>query len=390
MKKGRFLSFLVILSITFCLVSSGSEPQSFAIRAGKIWTLTDGVITNGVIIVNNGKIQAVGENADVPEGAKVLDMSDKNVMPGMIDAHCHIGLSLDILGEMDETVAAIAADMQILDAFNPQADDVKKALRSGVTTVLLAPGNKNPIGGQSAIVKLDTSKAKGWVLKRKAGVEFSLMNQALMFDREPTSRAGLVELIREELEQAKADQAEGFNPRREVLKQVVDGKLPAYIWAHTVDEIASAMTIVDEYNLNAILVAAGQGDEIADMIAKRNLPVIYPPLLLSSKDKDLKRAGRIASSGVKLAFASLAPKTALYDLRTSAILAAKYGLDKETALKSLTINAAEILGVADRLGSISEGKDADLVILNGDPLQLTSSIEMVIINGNIVYQRQEE
>ncbi len=390
MNKRVFLNLIVILSTFCCLTRAADQAQSLVIRAGKIWTLTDGVITNGVIIVNNGKIQTVGKSVDIPEGAKILDMSDKNVMPGMIDAHCHIGLSLDILGEMDEAVAAIAADMQILDAFNPQADDVKEALRSGVTTVLLAPGNKNPIGGQSAVVKLDTSKAKDWVLKHTAGVEFSLMNQALMFDREPTSRAGLVELIREELEQAKADQAEGFNPRREVLRQAVDGKLPAYIWAHTVDEIASAMAIVDEYNLNAVLVAAGQGDEIADMIAKRNLPVIYPPLLLSSKDKDLKRAGTIANSGVKLAFASLAPKTDLYDLRTSAILAAKYGLDKETALRSLTINAAEILGVADRLGSISEGKDADLVILNGDPLQLTSSIEMVLINGNIAYQRQEE
>ena len=390
MKKRRFLSFLVILSSSFCLASSGDESQSLAIRAGKIWTLTDGVITNGVIIINNGKIQAVGENIDIPEGAKVLDMSDKNVMPGIIDAHCHIGLSLDILGEMDETIAAVAADMQILDAFNPQADDVKKALRSGVTTILLAPGYRNPVGGQSAVVKLDTSKAKDWVLKRTAGVEFSLMNQALMFDREPTSRAGLIELVKGELDQAKARKGDAFNPQREVLKRVVDANLPAYIWAHTVDEIASAMAIVDEYNLNAVLVAAGQGDEIADMIAKRNLPVIYPPLLLSSKDKDLKRAGRMANSGVKLAFASLAPKTDLCDLRTSAILAAKYGLDKETALKSLTINAAEILGVADRLGSISEGKDADLVILNGDPLQLTSSIEMVMINGNIVYQRQEE
>jgi len=389
-KKRRFLSFLVILSICFCLTSSGGEAQVLAIRAGKIWTLTDGVITNGVIIVNNGKIKAVGENVDIPEGAKVLNMSDKNVMPGMIDAHCHIGLSLDILAEMDETVAAVAADMQILDAFNPQAEDVKKALRSGVTTILLAPGYRNPVGGQPAVVKLDTSKANDWVLKRTAGVEFSLMNQALMFDREPTSRTGLVALIKEELDHAKADKDGGFNLPREVLKRVVDANLPAYIWAHTVDEIASAMAIVDEYDLNAVLVAAGQGDEVADMIAKRNLPVIYLPLLLSSKDKDLKRAARIAGSGVKLAFSSMAPKTTLYDLRTSAILAAKYGLDKETALKSLTINAAEILGVADRLGSISEGKDADLVILNGDPLQLTSSVEMVIINGNIVYQRQGE
>jgi imidazolonepropionase-like amidohydrolase len=385
----RFLSFLVILSISFGLTSFGNEQQVLVIRAGKIWTLTDGVVSDGIIIVNNGKIQAVGENLDIPEGAKVLNMSDKNVMPGMIDAHSHIGLSLDILSEMDETVTAVAADMQILDAFDPLADDVKKALRSGVTTILLAPGYRNPVGGQLAIVKLDTNNANEWVLKRAAGVEFSLMNQALMSDREPTSRAGLIELVKEELDEAKAYQ-EGFNPRLEVLKSVVDANMPAYIWAYNVDEIASAMAIVDEYNLNAVLVAAGQGDEVADMIAGRNLPVIYPPLLLSSRDKDLRRAGKIANSGVKLAFASLAPKTGLSDLRTSAILAVRYGLDKETALKSLTINAAEILGVADRLGSISEGKDADLVVLNGDPLQLTSSIEMVLINGNIVYQRQGE
>jgi imidazolonepropionase-like amidohydrolase len=134
-KMRRFLCFLVILSCSFCLVSFGGDPQVLAIRAGKIWTITDGVVANGVIIINNGKIQAVGKNLDIPEGAKVLDMSDKDVMPGMIDAHCDIGLSLDILSEMDETVEAIAADMQILDAFNPDAEDVKKALSSGVTTV---------------------------------------------------------------------------------------------------------------------------------------------------------------------------------------------------------------------------------------------------------------
>jgi len=389
-KKRRFLSFLVILSISFCLTSFGNEPQVIAIRAGKIWTVTNGVITDGIILVKDGKIQSVGENVDVSEGAKVLDMSGKNVMPGMIDAHCHIGLSLDIFSEMNETVAAVAAEMLILDAFNPYSDDVNKALRCGVTTIMLAPGNRNPVGGLPAILKLDINKANDWVLVRAAGVEFSVMNEALMFDREPTSRAGLMELIREELDKAKEDKDDGFNPTRDILKRVVVANKTAYIWARNVDEIASAMAIVDEYELKAVLVAAEQGDEIADMIAERNLPVIYPPLLLSSRDKDLKRAGRIAGNGVKLAFSSLAPKTDLCDLRTSAVLAAKYGLDKETALKCLTINAAEILGVADRLGSISEGKDADLVILNGEPLQLTSGIEMVMINGNIVYQRQEE
>jgi imidazolonepropionase-like amidohydrolase len=352
--------------------------------------VTDGVIANGVIVINNGKIQAVSEKQDVPPNAEILDMSDKHVIPGLIDAHCHIGLSLNIFSEIDETISAVTPDMQILDAFNPLADDVKKALRSGVTTVMLAPGNKNPIAGQTAIVKLDTSKADGWILKRNAGVKFSLRDEALMSDRQPTSRAGLLALIREQLNQAKAYKPEKFDPRGEVLKRVTGASLPAYICAYTVDEIASAMTIVDEYELKAVLIGAEQGDEIADMLAERKLPVIYSPLLLFSKDKDLKRPGRIASDGVKLVFASSAPKTALYDLRTSAILATKYGLNTDAALKSLTINAAEILGVADRLGSIQKGKDADLVILNGDPLQLTSGVEMVIINGNIVYQRQEE
>jgi len=389
-KRRIFLSLWITLSVFCHSATAGDQAQNFAIRAGKIWTVTDGVITDGVIIVRNGKIQAVRNRPDVPGKVKVLDMSDKHVMPGMIDAHCHIGLSLNILAEMDETVLAVAPDMQILDAFNPLADDVKKALRSGVITVLLAPGNKNPIAGQTAVVKLYANKTRDWVLRRNAGVKFSLRDEALMFDRQPTSRAGLMVLVRERLNEGKAHKAEEFDPAGEVLKRVVDADLPAYVRAYTVDEIASAMTIIDEYGLNAVLVGAEQGDEVVDMIAERKLPVIYGPLLLFSKDKDLRRAGTMAKNGVKLAFASAAPKTTLNDLRTSAILATRYGLSPEVALKSLTINPAEILGIADRVGSIQKGRDADLVILNGDPLQLTSGVEMVIVNGNIVYQRQEE
>jgi imidazolonepropionase-like amidohydrolase len=352
--------------------------------------MTDGVISDGVIVINGGKIEAVGGEAEIPAAARRLEMSDKHVVPGFIDTHCHIGLSLNVADEMDETVSAVAADMQILDAFNPQAESVKGALGSGVTTVLLSPGNKNPIAGQTAIVKLDAGNAEDWILKHNAGVKFSLRDAALMPDREPTSRGGLTALIREELSQAKAHQAETFDPGRAVLKRVADADLPAYVCAYNVDEVASAMAIIDEFGLNAVLVEAGEGDEIADLIAERNLPVIYPSLLIFSRDKDLRRAGKLAGSGVKLALGSAAPRTALYDLRTSAILAAKYGLDAEAALRSLTIDAAEILGVADRVGSIREGKDADLVILSGNPLQLTSSVEMVLINGNIVFQRPEE
>jgi imidazolonepropionase-like amidohydrolase len=371
------------------MVRAADAPQNLAIRAGRIWTVTDGVITDGIIIIKNGKIQALRKQPDVPAGMKLLDFSDKDVMPGLIDAHCHIGLSLDIYSEIDETVLAVTPDMQIIDAFNPLADDVKKALNSGVTTVLLAPGNKNPVAGQTAVVKLYGKKAKDRVLKRSAGVKFSFRDDALMSDRRPTSRAGLLALIREKLNNAKKHKDDKPDLSIEVLKSVVDANLPAYICAYTVDEIASALTVVDEYNLNAVLIGAEQGDEIVQLIAGQNIPVIYSPLLLFSRDKDLKRVVKMADSGIKIAFSSTAPRTPLSDLRTSAITAVKYGLDKEVALKSLTINAAQILGVSKRVGSIKKGKDADLVILSGNPLQATSTVEMVIINGNIVYQRQK-
>jgi imidazolonepropionase-like amidohydrolase len=229
------------------MVKAADAPQNLAIRAGRIWTVTDGVITDGVIIIKNGKIQAVRKKPDVPAGMKLLDFSDKDVMPGLIDAHCHIGLSLDIYSEIDETVLAVTPDMQILDAFNPLADDVKKALRSGVTTILLAPGNRNPIAGQTAVVKLYGKTTKDRILKRSAGVKFSLRDDALISDRRPTSRAGLLALIREELNNAKAYKEDKPDLRIEVLKSVVDANFPVYICAYTVDEITSAVALVDEY-----------------------------------------------------------------------------------------------------------------------------------------------
>ena len=389
MKRMVLLSVLILLSMSCYIVRAADAPQNLAIRAGRIWTVTDGVIKDGMIIIKNGKIQAVRKKPDVPAEIEVLDFSDKDVMPGLIDAHCHLGLSLDVFGEIDETVSAVTPDMQIIDAFNPLADDVKKALSSGVTTVLLAPGNRNPIASQTAVVKLYGKKTKERVLKRTAGVKFSLRDDALMPDRRPTSRAGLFALIREELNNAKIYKEDKPDLRMEVLKSVVDANFPAYICASTVDEISSALTLVDEYGLNAVLLGAEQGDEIANMIVERNIPVIYSPLLLLSRDKNLKRVVKMADNGIKVAFSSSAPKTSLSDLRTSAIIAVQYGLDRETALKSLTINAAQILGVSKRVGSIQRGKDADLVILDGDPLQSTSTVEMVIINGDVVYQRQK-
>ncbi|MHC4534131.1 MAG: amidohydrolase family protein [Planctomycetota bacterium] len=388
MKQKIFL--VIILSpILLCKgLWAGDNTNSLAIRAGKIWTITNGVITNGVVIIQNGKIEKVGKDLHIPESMKTLEIPDKNIIPGLIDAHCHLGLSLDIFSEIEETVSPVTADMQIIDAFNPLSEDLKKALSSGVTTISLAPGYKNPIAGQTAIVKLSGDKTNDWLIKRNAGIKFSLGNETLMPDRQPTSRPGLIELIKEELNKSRNYKEGKSDACGKILNRVLEGDLPVYIYCNAVDEIVSAIQIIDEYELKATLVSARQVDEVANMIAERDIPVIYMPSILLSKDKDLKRVGKIAGAGVKITFSSFGPKTHLSDLRTSAIIAAKYGLNRELVLKSLTINAAEILGIGQRLGSIETGKDADLVIVNGDPLELTSSIEMVIINGNIVYQRE--
>jgi len=387
--KQRILLIMILSLSLLCRgLWAADSTKSLAIRAGKVWTITNGVITNGVVIIQNGKIETVGKDLHIPESIKTLEMPDKNIIPGLIDAHCHLGLSLDIFNEIEETVSPVTPDMQILDAFNPLAEDLTKALRSGVTTVLLAPGYKNPIAGQTAVVKLYGAKTDDWVLKHSAGIKFSLGNEALMSDRRPTSRPGLMALIREELSKVKDSGKNKLDQSGQILERVVEGGLPVYLYCNTVDEIVAAIQIIDEYELKATLVSTREGDEVANMIAERNIPVIYMPSLLLGRDKDLKRSGKMAGAGIKVAFASFAPRTDLSDLRTSALVAARYGFSHELALKSLTINAAEILGIAEQVGSIEKGKDADLVILNGDPLELTSGVEMVIIDGNIVYQRE--
>ncbi len=364
--------------------------RTLAVRAGRILTVSNGAIENGVITVRDGKIDGVGVDLAVPKGMETIDAGDKVVVPGFIDAHCHLGLSLNAMAEIDETVQPVTAQMRIIDAFDPTADELAQAVRAGVTTMMLAPGGRNPIGGQTAVVKLSGDRRKRWLVKPSAGVEMSFTSDALMSDRRPTSRPGLITLVQENLDKAAGYESDTFAPTAEVLSRLTRRELPAYVRAVAVDEIDAALSVIDRYELAAVLVGAQQADEMAEMLVEREVAVICGPQLLHSQDHDLKRAGRLAAAGVKVAFGSFAPRTMSGDIRTSAILAVRYGLKRDEALKALTINAAEILGLDGRLGSIQPGRDADLVILDGDPLEPASRVETVIIDGNVVYRREQK
>ena len=382
--------YLVVISPMFLAASvrAGDAGPAVAIRAGRILTVATGTIENGVILVRGGKIEDVGKDLQVPGDAQVIDATGKTVVPGFIDAHCHLGLSLDALSEIDETVQPIAAEMQVMDAFDPTSEALARAVRCGVTTVMLAPGSRNPVGGQTAIVKLSGGSPDRWLVRQTAGVKLSVAGDVLMRDRKPTSMPGLIDMLRGCLDNAKSYTAAKFDPCAEVLSRLVQRATPAYIQAQTVDEIAAAVNLAAQYGLQATITGGDQADELVEMLVERKVPVIYGPLLLYSKDKDLKRPAKLAGAGVKIAFSSCSPRTCAGDIRTSAILAVRYGLSRDEAIKALTLNAAEILGLADRLGSIQKGRDADLVIFDADPLEASSRVETVIIDGKVVYQRE--
>ena len=398
---------MLIQVLLAAVISSGlvwaRADEVLAIRAHTIWTVSQDSIQDGVVLVRNGKIEAVGTDLTLPDDVKVLDMPQSHVVPGLIDAHSHLGLAADPWMEMDEAVFAASADTHILDAYNPEAAGIKRAVRAGITSALIAPGNRNPIAGQTAVVKFCSGPENECLLKRDAGLKFSVTNEALLeislydyrtrytgFSPRPTSRPGMLQFIREHLDRAKHHDNSSFDPQASALKRVMDREIPVFIAAETADEIGAALGIVAQYDLDARIIGARQADELAADLAGQEIPVCYSPLVTVNKDKDLKRLGKLGQAGVPLALASHAPRTASGDLRTSAILAVKYGLDKELALQSLTLQAAKLLGVDDRVGSIEQGKDADLVILSGSPLELTSSVQRVIINGKTVYQGEKQ
>ncbi len=388
MKYKMFIGVLLVPVVLGGFVVAQDNQDRLAIRVHTVWTMTNDTVQDGVILIEDGKIKAVGAELTIPDGVKTLDMPQSHVMPGLIDAHSHQGLSSDPRAEMDESVFAISADTHVLDVFDPLETSCQKALRAGVTCGLIAPGDRNPIAGQSAVVKFCRGLETEWLLKRDAGLKFSVTNDTLKYDRRPTSRPGLMTFIREHLDEAKLFDGERFDPQAAELKRLVNKKTPVFIMANTPDEVDSALRLIDDYGLVGHVVGARQADELAEKIVAQDVTVVYSPVVGMIKDKDLKRPGQLASAGVKLAFASHAPSTAPSDLRTSAVYAAKYGMDRNLALKGLTLHAAEILGVADRVGSIQTGKDADLVIFNGDPLELASQVQVVIVNGKIVFQRE--
>ena len=386
-----------------------------AIKGGKILTITDGVIEGGTILIDGGKIVKVGKRIKVPEDAEVIDVTGKVVMPGLIDAHCHIGIIEEKIGwaggDGNEATDPATPHMRALDAIKANADEggLEAAVKAGITTVQILPGSANVIGGTGVVVKTAPKVVTDdMVIRNPSGMKIAFgENPRRVYGeglkKTPSTRMGVAAVLREWLQKTVnyMEKKERFkdDPEKmpevdiklEALIPVLKGEIPLRAHAHRADDVATAVRIAEEFGVKMSWEHATEGHRIAEWIAEKGVPAVWGPSLMSRPKWEMRELSfdtpkALHDAGVKFAFQTDSMGANIAYLPISAGLAVKHGLPYEEALKAITINPAEILGVADRVGSIEKGKDADLRILDGDPLELRTRVEMVIIDGEIEYK----
>jgi imidazolonepropionase-like amidohydrolase len=371
-------------------------------------------IEGGTVLLDAGKIVAVEEPGfAVPAGAEVVDAAGKWVLPGFIDAHAHVGLVEEAEGwagrDGNESTRPVTASVRALDAINPYDQGFRDAIGGGVLAVNVNPGSGNPIGGQTVALKCWGRVVDQMVLREPSGVKSALgENPKRTFgDRHetPSTRLGTAAVIREAFTAAgnylaKLAAAEDQPPADrkpvdrdlglEALGRVLRREIPWRQHCHRADDIATAIRLSREFGYELVIDHGTEAHLLADLIAAQSIPVIIGPLFTSRskvelRNRSLANPGRLAAAGVTIAITTDHPVVPINFLIHQASLAVKEGLDARTALRAVTINPARILGVADRIGSLEPGKDADLVIWSGDPLDVTSRAERAYQDGREIY-----
>lgn len=383
-----------------------------AIIGKKVNTITGGIIKNGVILVENGKIKEIGPDVKVPDGIKPLKV--KYVMPGLIEAHCHIGIWEEKIGwagsDGNEMTEPATPHMRALDGIKANADEsgLEAALHEGITTAQVLPGSANVIGGFGVVIKTaPKTTVDQMVLRNPSGMKIAFgenPRRVYGVDKKvmPSTRMGVAGVLRENLQKAKnymekkerfADDPEKMpevDLRLEALIPVLKKEIPFRAHAHRADDVATAIRICEEFDVEMSWEHATEGHRIADYIAEKKIPAVWGPSLMSRPKWEMRELGydtpRIMyEAGVKFAIQTDAPGSTIRFLPICAALSVKEGLPYDYALKAITIIPAEILGVADRVGSLEVDKDADLRLLSGDPLEYMTKCQKVIIDGEVVH-----
>jgi imidazolonepropionase-like amidohydrolase len=374
-----------------------------ALTDAYIMTGTRGVLDKSTIVIKDTRIEAIGTNIRVPAEAEAWSLRDKVIIPGMIDAHTHLGLTQDGVGAMhsdeDEVDDPIVPHLRALDAINPEDIAFKDALRGGVTTVGVMPGSHNVICGQPAAVKVVGTTVEEMVVRAPVGMKIAFgerpKNAYGSRKKSPMTRMGIAAILREALVKvanySKKNGAER-NLRMEAMMPVMKKQLPLRAHAHRIDDIMTALRIAKEFSLRLVIEHGTDAYKVARELADAKVPVVHGPWI--KVRGNLEQSGRVpesprllVESGVLTAFSTDHPVIAIQNLRLQGIVAVQEGVSQEDALKAITWNHARIMGIEDRVGSIEKGKDADLVVLSGLPFDSATKVEAVVINGKIAWRR---
>jgi len=429
----------------FALAAAATAQEQLAIKGGHIIPVGHAPIDNGVILIRDGKIQAVGKDLAIPSDYRVIDAAGKVVMPGFIEAHSSRGM--DQANERNSNVPFLS----VIDAIDPGQEYFEDCRRNGVTTVAIVPGDDTMIGGQAAILKTAGSYVEQMIVKRQAGLKISLRPSA------GRSHMSHLATLRKELDAARDavqdDYAkrkvattdskpvtpppnasdEGVDPaqepqpggepqegagesnadsstRREALVRLLKGEMPAFIYCDAAMDVPQALKLIAEYHLKAILVLGQNCYKAAKLVAASKLPVILDPTLVfwetdprRGEDRKIILPKIYREAGVPLTFQvtgvaagtlfrapDLPGTLGMNFLWYQAATAVKYGMPVAEALDAITLRPAKLLGVDSFAGSIEQGKDADLVILTGDPLKITTWVDITVVRGKVVYERAKD
>jgi len=416
----RFV-LIISLSLLSAVIVAAQAPaakpvssETIAIRGGKLLTVSHGVIENGVIVMQNGKITAIGgANTAIPKGAKVIDATGMTVYPGLIDSETHFGLtevSADrMTNDMLENSDEIMPHMHVYDAFHAETARIPVARINGITNAIVAPAEGDTLPGQDSFIQLFGKSSEEMILVRDIAMPLNFTgaqrrNQSFETAKYPFTRMGMAAQLRqafidaqdyeqkqaayEKKKSADADKA-GAPPKRdlklEALLPYLHGQRPVVLAAEEANDVQTAMGLAREFHLKVILNHLTHASSILDQIAATGFPVIVGPIYAQPKESErydavFRLPAEMAKRGIKIAFAS-------YDAHNSRNLpyaagyATAFGLSPDEALKAITLNPAQMFGVDKELGSLDVGKTANVVVANGDPLDVKTDVKHVFIDG---------
>lgn len=361
---------------------------------------------DGTVVVEDGKLRELGPDATVPEGAEVVDAAGRWLLPGLVDAHVHLGVWEEGEGwagqDTNEMTDPVMAAARALDGINPRERGFDDALAGGITSVNVNPGSGNPIGGLTVALKSYGRVVDEMVLRSPSGLKAALgENPKRVYGEQqktPSTRLGVALTLRKAFTEArnhldKGEEAEGHLVN-EALAKVLNREIPWRQHSHRADDIATAIRISEEFGYELVLDHGTESYLLADLIAEKGIPVLYGPMIVSRskvevRERSAAAPGILDRAGVRVSIITDHPVVPIDHLITQAAIAVKEGMDPAAALRAVTINPATVMGVADRIGSLAPGKDADLALWSGDPLDLRSRALRVWQDGREVYSYDE-